>query len=684
MRLVSIEIVDVGPFGRFKADLSGNLVAVTGPNGSGKTTLLNAAYYAFTGDASRLGRRDAPALNRATPDQPHVRLVFRVPGSDEPAVVTRWLPDGSKPGRRRLSHAGRAWASDDEIARQVERWAGVGVKTFADFVFVGQGRLSDVVDDQPARRAEVLHRLFGLDRAERACKAVDEHLATLPAPPDDSVLAALRARAAEAESAYRKAAAELAAVPDPDPGVPACRELVARHQQQALASARRKAAVELSARAREALTAPEPPGPDRELVKSAGDALQGWAEYQLGEAALGHRRKALAEARARLAACEPPGGEPGPPPDPPVELVGLRERAQGLRAVAQAGPDSHCPVCAGPLSHVGAASRDAAAELLDRLCALEAGYSAACAAHASVRGAYVTRLERLTAAEAATVRAAADVAAAERGLGAPPPVSRAQAELVLAEGRRREQAAASFLAVRRRAESDLRWAEAELAAAPEPDVPVTDAELKDAQARLVAADQADRRRAELSARSGALEGARDAALALVERAEASHAAADRLAGYRSTLLAAKAILHHKAAPAVAAAACLADLTGDLNRRLGQLAAPFRVSVGDDGQLRAEFRTAGKSKSLKAELLSFGQKAVLAVAWRLAVQDRRASGVGVLCLDEPTHGLDSERVGALKSALGAWRPHGSDRQFVVVTHDRRLLGAFDTVVELGGR
>ena len=38
--------------------------------------------------------------------------------------------------------------------------------------------------------------------------------------------------------------------------------------------------------------------------------------------------------------------------------------------------------------------------------------------------------------------------------------------------------------------------------------------------------------------------------------------------------------------------------------------------------------------------------------------------------------------AFRAALEAWRPHGAARQFVVVTHDRRLFGVFDRVVDLG--
>ena len=88
--------------------------------------------------------------------------------------------------------------------------------------------------------------------------------------------------------------------------------------------------------------------------------------------------------------------------------------------------------------------------------------------------------------------------------------------------------------------------------------------------------------------------------------------------------------------------------------------------------------------MAAGRLSGGQAWVLSLAWRIALLDRYAPGVGLLCLDEPTHGLDGRRVLALRDALTAWRPHAGGRQFVVVTHDRRLLPAFDRVIDLDDR
>jgi DNA repair exonuclease SbcCD ATPase subunit len=140
-----------------------------------------------------------------------------------------------------------------------------------------------------------------------------------------------------------------------------------------------------------------------------------------------------------------------------------------------------------------------------------------------------------------------------------------------------------------------------------------------------------------------------------------------------------AVLHRDAAPAAAAAAALAALTGAVNARLEQVGADYRVAVDASGDVECRFGDGSPRR--RAGLLSPGQQMALALAWRVAVVDRYCPRAGVLCLDEPTTGLDETRIAALRSALDAWRAAGAGPQFLVVTHDRRLFGAFDRVVEL---
>ena len=102
----------------------------------------------------------------------------------------------------------------------------------------------------------------------------------------------------------------------------------------------------------------------------------------------------------------------------------------------------------------------------------------------------------------------------------------------------------------------------------------------------------------------------------------------------------------------------------------RLGADFTVVVSADGDLEARRRD-----GRPVPRLSGGQSAVLALAWRMAMSP------GLLCLDEPTYGLDDRRIAHLRDAVAAWRESGTGGQLIVVTHERRLVSAFDRVVEI---
>jgi DNA repair exonuclease SbcCD ATPase subunit len=154
----------------------------------------------------------------------------------------------------------------------------------------------------------------------------------------------------------------------------------------------------------------------------------------------------------------------------------------------------------------------------------------------------------------------------------------------------------------------------------------------------------------------------------------------RQVSWRGELETLRSVLHRDALPAAVAQKGLERLEDDVNRHLELVGADFRARVGAALTFRALFPD---GRDVPAERLSGGEKVVFALAWRLAVNARFAADVGVLCLDEPTAGLDADRLGHFRSALAGVRTlsEASGLQLVVVTHDRSLLGLFDHVIEL---
>lgn len=686
MRLLRIELCDVGRFRRYAADLSGNVVCLLGPNGAGKSTILSAIQYAVTGDLARLGDKDeAVAKDRpaASKDRPFARLTFDPvfgAGAEGEATVTRWLPVDNKAGTRRLIYDGKAVTSKSEIEDLFAKWTGLAAKALSDYVFVEQGCLTDVVTDQTGRRAEVLQKLFGVAEAETARVALLEHLAKLPRPADQELLATVRHQAAEAEHQLREAEAELAALDPPDPAREASdREILAAAKRgKDLAVAAESARARLT-EAQAVLAAPPLEKPDPGLVRQANEVLAGWAAHRTAAAQYNeavsrydvadHIAEKLEEGLAALP-------HPGPEPRPPDSLLKLRDGKFAAAVVAgadKAGAD--CPVC-GSAMNPEAADKAKAAALLSELDLAEAEYDLAAKSWRYATDVYAAaeRKARDARERAFNLMCAFDATA----VPPPPAVDEATARQLRDLATRAEAQAAADAQKRLQAEATIRTARATILAADSQSIP-SDAAIAAAETRLAAAAEARTTRAAATAKQVAARKSYEAAAETIRKAEAlgsSHAATE---SWRKVVEGAVAILHKDAAPAATIKACLADLSDDLNRRLGNLGASFRIVVNADGGLSAEF---GGTKIIPARRLSGGEKVVLSLAWRLAVLDRYAPRAGVLCLDEPTNHLDDARVTALRDAIEAWRPHGADRQFIIVTHAKKLAAACDTVVQLG--
>lgn len=688
MRLQSIELQDVGPFGHLRKDLVGQQVGITGPNGAGKSTLLSAIYYAVTGDLGRLGRSDAVNTLRYKPQEsPFVRLHF-YPGhtTSDPAVVLRKLPADGKDGTRRLAYGDHVWTAQADLVEQFERWTGLGTKALAEFVFVPQGGLDQVVRAPAPRRAEILQRVFGVAHAERICEAARERLARLPASTDAGVLATMRAGAVEALAAADRAIKAWEDTPRPDVNVERSdRELLA-------AAAAGESAHQARCAAEDALTAvvaaapipPTEPKPTSDDVGSAEQLVHTWREFHKRMEAVTAAQQLANDINARAVVFGrlPVPRHPGAQPKPSDELVHLRDRRYTYQVIADAptsGVAGVCPVCAGNLAP-DVADASAAVAALSRLDTLERDFSTAQATYTVALDAYHAYVRNRNQLVKDASDAAERVERLSALVGASPSVP--ESEAVAASSKLRRLSIEWSTYERHAKDHAVRVVTAQNVVMQCPVVPrIPINAVHAADQRLAASAVLRSQEASLRARADALREAADAAVETVRQAEGRAAQAAHVSRWRDRVEEIRRVFHRDAAPATAVRSCLEGLTDDLNRRLANLAASFRVRVDGDGDLRADYRDGTRTRSVPADRTSPGEGFVLGLAWRLALLDRYAPKVGLLCLDEPTTGLDAERVSALKSALEAWRPHGSDRQFVIVTHERKLLPAFDTVVDL---
>jgi DNA repair exonuclease SbcCD ATPase subunit len=139
------------------------------------------------------------------------------------------------------------------------------------------------------------------------------------------------------------------------------------------------------------------------------------------------------------------------------------------------------------------------------------------------------------------------------------------------------------------------------------------------------------------------------------------------------------LFHWQNIPKIVAQANLAGITGEVNEALAIFGDPFWVESDENLSFKVHFPS---SPSRNAGALSGGQKAVLAICFRIAVNKLFGSNVGMMFLDEPTAGLDNENIEYFREALQllAVKVRGR-QQVVIITHATELQSTFDQVVSI---
>ena len=138
----------------------------------------------------------------------------------------------------------------------------------------------------------------------------------------------------------------------------------------------------------------------------------------------------------------------------------------------------------------------------------------------------------------------------------------------------------------------------------------------------------------------------------------------------------------KNAPRLVAQRNLQRLESAINELLQIFRVNFVVKVATDGTptFIAEFFDGRRQV---AQRLSVGQKTVLALAFRVAVNAMFAEEIGLLALDEPTASLDQPRIQALAPVLEKLRELSTAKglQCLLVTHATNLSHLFESAIEL---
>ena len=104
--------------------------------------------------------------------------------------------------------------------------------------------------------------------------------------------------------------------------------------------------------------------------------------------------------------------------------------------------------------------------------------------------------------------------------------------------------------------------------------------------------------------------------------------------------------------------------------------PFSACIQSDGQLMFSF----SGQMALPSQLSGGQLCCASLSFLLALKELFARDIGFIVLDEPTYGLDSDRLARVADVLTATNQLAvtANLQVIVVTHEEKLKVGFTSI------
>ena len=140
------------------------VTVLVGPNGAGKTSVIDAVVYALFGKRTR-GERFEDLIRRGA-NSAEVELTFEADGKEYTVHCVR-RRRGSEATLRR-SDVGTIATTLNEVLREISKILGMDKDAAMNSIFIRQGEITSLIDADPKERKNLIGRLIGLDRLEKA------------------------------------------------------------------------------------------------------------------------------------------------------------------------------------------------------------------------------------------------------------------------------------------------------------------------------------------------------------------------------------------------------------------------------------------------------------------------------------------------------------------------------------
>jgi DNA repair protein SbcC/Rad50 len=683
------------------------LVAILGENGSGKSSLFGAIRWLLTGENPNFGVKADNISQYAKDGEPsYASLEFEHNGHI--AVVTRHLLPEKEQATLTVDgkEAGRG---DKAVTAGIEKLLGVDAKFISRFIIVSQTEIFSFIDDNQTDTDKFFQRLFNTAKADKCQDVIGKGLSKLVVPEilDSAVVLETKKQALEQDAnALLASINKLPTLDDfltaqkTDQDViktweaheKAASELAQLFEQERSYQTQLDTAVATCAQYDEDLSALTDAANGHEAAHSAARvALGHWSAYkQVAAAKAGLQADRAAIHAEREANLEVSAVAAGVIEELHGRLSTLHKQLKEAKAfVAMFGSTgvAQCPTCQTPTTdlqgHLQKTEQHDIPELNKQISEAETALSD----HQAVDAAY-KKWEKLNSALNARERQINDAEAKLAEVAAPTSTEdELQRAVVDYEEFQRVKQEIQPLAQKAREDKagldgaldNLRKRKQQL----EDELTschVTAADAHLAQTRLT------KRQELLKVRNDQVE-QRNRLLFDIQRLEDQCAivkeqeqSAVKLRKWHVVAEQAREALKH--APRLVAQRNLQRLEAAINELLQIFRVNFLVKVATDGTptFIAEFFDGRRQV---AQRLSVGQKTVLALAFRVAVNAMFAEEIGLLALDEPTASLDQPRIQALAPVLEKLRELSTAKglQCLLVTHATNLSHLFESAIEL---
>jgi exonuclease SbcC len=710
MRINEVHLKNIGPHEEFHVELTSGLIGLLGPNGAGKSTLVNSIYAALTNDFSRFSNVKSDII---TNNSGNKQSYIRVTGShhNQDFDLTRWL----RPNKNELVIGGTVYTKANDVNQAIEEQLGISRLVIDKYVFVNQWEMFQFLSQTESERAKTFQYLCGTEAATKIHKICNDYVTNQKSIEvvDNSVeleeaIAVSQTHMDHHAERGREAKTRIMT----DEQLASRKKLLKRAIQAEEAAElivsvekqlgqykhdrKRSRLIRIAVQDRIAKDKTELSFIDNDTLIKSREIVENWHEYS----GLGSQ---LTQLEAGITTLQAKYDELVEPVKDKLQYITAADREELIRRKGELefqqkqdakllddvslddDKERLCPHCQQTVT-------------ADHILSVQSAYSGRLSELKAIKSdltyskQFDTDLENFKSRSSSLVDAMSKLAV---------DLAEVRSKLKRCPNKAAHSEALTFIQNFDELEQRIIQAE-ESIKAHDQRIAKYDGRIETLKTQLSSLEEQVRERPTSEAVAKAttrIEQHEAAVVAYKVSVQCFNEAREsrnklkktldqlklrlsekvKIRNLLSTISEAGEIFHWNKLPKTVSQANLELLVDDINDNLSMFNNPFYVEADQDLTFKVYFP--GKSP-VKAKQLSGGQKVILAIAFRAALDRVFGHDVGMMFLDEPTAGLDADNVEFFHDALQqlAKKVHGN-RQLVVITHVQELGGVFDQLIEI---